>query len=219
MATSRYRTCLVSALLAVFWAAGAALAQDGARAAAPSRIPVGAVDFVKVFDAYPKFIQERKRMDEVYKATQQRLDELKQRINEKKSARELLTPGTSERLQADLDLDLAVKQFNGMGEIWKADLERQVDRLVVECYEDVERAIDKVARDRGVGIVLRLHRAAQSKEVQDRYTAYERRVVWYVADEVDLTTDVIKLMAVGGGEAKKDASPAKDDHPPPAVKK
>lgn len=209
----------MSALLAVGWPAGAAMAQDGARPAAPIKIAVGVVDFVKVFDAYPKFIQERKRMDEVYKATQQRLDELKQRINEKKSARELLTPGTSERLQSDLDLDLAVKQFNGMGEIWKADLERQVDRLVVECYEDVERAIDKVAKDRGVGVVLRLHRSAQSNDVQDRYTAYERRVVWYAAGEVDLTIDVIKLMAVGGGEAKKDAPPAKENTPPPADKK
>lgn len=208
--------CLLALLASV-----PAHAQDqGANAAAPAKLAIGAVDFVKVFEAYPKYIQELKRLEEAKKVVTGKLDEMKNQLNERKSQRELLNPNTRERAQADLELDLAVKQYNGMVQIWGEDLAQQHDRLRVECYEDIERAIEKLAKERHLALVLRLHRFVGEGSVQEKGQAYERRMVWYAADEVDLTADVIKLMQVAGGEPKKDASPAPaKDNPSPAAGK
>lgn len=201
-------------------AAAPADAQDqGASTSAATKLPIGAVDFVKVFDAYPKYIQECKRLEEAKKTMAGRLDEMKNQLNERKAQREMLSPNTRERAQADLELDLAVKQYNGMVQIMGEDLAMQHDRLKVECYEDIERAIDKLAKERHLVLVLRLHRYVGEGSVQEKGQAFERRMVWYAADEVDLTNDVIKLMQVAGGGAKASAAPAAKDNPSPTAGK
>ncbi|GAB4150354.1 MAG: hypothetical protein Fur0037_18860 [Planctomycetota bacterium] len=182
---------LLACLLALL--AGASILAQDDPAPKPS---IGVVDFVKVFDAYPKYVRERKKLDENHASVQGKLDELKRQIEEKKAQRELLAADSRERAQADLELDLSMRQYNGLAQIWLEDLGRQADKLAVECYEDIERAIQKVATARGLTLVLRLHRETRTNSIGDRIKVYERRLVWYAADEVDLTAEVIKRMQV-----------------------
>jgi hypothetical protein len=96
-------------------------------------------------------------------------------------------------------------------------------RMQLSIYEDIDAAISRLAKDRGVHLVMRTEvkdtappengDKASPKSVQNRVFAYERRQVWFAAEELDLTADLIKLLQVWPLESSKGAPAA----PPPAV--
>jgi hypothetical protein len=97
-------------------------------------------------------------------------------------------------------------------------------RMHLELYEDLEVAVEKVAKNRGVQLVLRTYdpgpppsvsEKATNKELgqmNQRLQMFDRRQVWFNTDEIDLTGDLIKLLQV---PLEKDAvAPTKSAEPP-----
>lgn len=224
MIASARRPLVTSGLLFATLAAVAAglPAQDQG---APPKPVIGVVDFVEAIQKSPRYQEGKKQLEERNGQIEEQLKKAEADLKEMKARRDGLKEGSLRRMQADLEMELALKDFQGRRQLLFEELRRQNDELVVTCYEDVEKAIAKLARQRGLQLVLRLHREMRSGSVEDRSRVYESRVVWYSADEVNLTAEVIKLLlatpveAPGKQEPTREPAPTKDGQPPTADKK
>lgn len=103
-----------------------------------------------------------------------------------------------------VDLELAMGQRKGLASVFNGELNRARDKYDLMIYQDLEVAVAQVAKDRGVQIVLRVspqeaidERAKDTLDVQQiRLFTFNRRAVWFAADEVDLTPALIKYLQV-----------------------
>lgn len=164
--------------------------------AAPRAMPVGVVDFAKILEAYPKAIEERQQLDALMAQRQTELDQFQKRISEISVLRDNFKEGSSEWLNTDLELQLAVRAIEGKRQIFQQELRDQRERFYVSMLEDMQRAVAMVAKERQVGLVLRVHEDLLDGSVDTKARIFESRVVWFAAEEIDLTPAVIKLLQV-----------------------
>jgi Skp family chaperone for outer membrane proteins len=198
------------AVAAVLVTAFPVAVQEGKPAAVPV---VAVVDFVKVFEAYPRAIAERKKLEELNDSYQAMAKAEGEKIEALRLARDNFKPRSQEYALKTLELDLASRQLEGHKQIWGGDLEQRQERFLISVYEDIEQAVGMVAKARGVQLVLRAHNDLGKSTVEDKARVFERRIVWFAAPEVDLTGDVIKMMQAPLPELPK-ASAGKGENPP-----
>lgn len=198
-------------LAAVFAAVVSVLpAQDQGKPAprpvAPGGLVVGIVDLGKAFDLYPRTIKERERLQKIADSSRDQVDKVTKRIEELRAMIPMLKEGAIERETKQLDLEIAMREREGLAKLLNDQLQLETMRMQLAIYEDVEAAITRLAKDRGVHVVLRTDQKdtappetgdkTHPKAVQGRVFAFERRQVWFAAEELDLTSDLIKLLQV-----------------------
>lgn len=182
------------------------VATDAAAKPAPANPPlVGVVDFVKAIEQYPKYIRLKGELETRGKAAKAQIDELTKRIDEQRAALAVVSKESEEYKDRELELEFLQTQRQALFKRFNEKLEVEDMRVLTVVYEDLEAAIKKVATTRGVSIVLRVHEMDDApgdisklppKTLEGRLRMLERRQVWYAADNVDLTGDVIKLLMV-----------------------
>lgn len=180
----------------------------GTRSEVPARPvtqPIGVVDFTKVIETYPRAIQERKKLDEFYQQRQATLEADERKAQEIRQQRDLFQKDSSEWHFKDLELRLAAQALDGKRQIFQEELRQQRETFYVAMLEDMQRAVAIVAKERGVALVLRAHNDLLNGSTESKARVFEARVVWYFAEEVDLTPAVIKLLQVPLPELPKDA--------------
>src|SRR5689334_469871 len=101
MATTTLRLLCVASVAALV-ATSPARAQD--KPLALEKV-VGVVDFVKAIDAYPRFAEERKRLETRRKSMQEELDGEQKKIDDMQGQRDLLPRESKERAQKELQID------------------------------------------------------------------------------------------------------------------
>ncbi|MFN9331937.1 MAG: OmpH family outer membrane protein [Planctomycetota bacterium] len=202
----------VAALPAQDPTAPAAPAAPAAKAAAAQA--VGTIDLIRVFEQNPKWAKAKSdlaRMQEQFKA---QIGKLSERIAELNGLIESTAEDSDDRRSATFDREMMMRQREFLAKQASERLESENARAMLAVYQDVERAIAPVAKARGVAIVHRLQAIGAvpgeigklaPKEVEARVVAFERKVVWYAASELDLTEDLIKALMV----------PVADDKPAP----
>lgn len=196
------------------------------RAAVPGGLVVGIVDLGKAFDLYPRTIKERDRLQKLADGARGRIDKIRQRIQELRATIDVLGEGSYERDGKQLELELAMKEHQGVAALLNDQVQLEQMRMRLSIYEDLDAAVARLAKDRGVHLVLRREEAETAppaegdkdspKMVQNRLIAYDQRHVWFAAEELDLTADLIKLLQVWPLDAAKDAPAAA---PAPAADK
>jgi Skp family chaperone for outer membrane proteins len=180
---------------------------DGAKAVeatAPGRGPtIGVVDLDKARDQYPKAIAEREKLQKLSQSFQEQLQALSKRIEEIRAAQSLLTEGTDEWEAKQAERGVVMQQQKIFADLFQSQFDRARAKFDLMIYQDFEVAIAQVAKDRGVQIVLRMHEAPDADKGKDagnvqqaRLYSYNRRNVWFAADEVDLTPALIKYLQV-----------------------
>jgi Skp family chaperone for outer membrane proteins len=211
-------THLLTACAAAF-AAALLPAQDPAAPAAPAAKSVaaqvvGTIDLIRVFDQNPKWAKakaELARMQDQFKA---QIGKQTERIAELNGLIESTAEDSEERRTATFGREMALREREFVAKQATERLEAENARGMLAVYQDIERAIGAVAKARGVAIVQRLQPIGPvpgeigklaPKEVEARVVAFERKVVWYAAPELDLTEDLIKALMV----------PVADDKPAP----
>jgi Skp family chaperone for outer membrane proteins len=211
-------THLLTACAAAF-AAALLPAQDPAAPAAPAAKSVaaqvvGTIDLIRVFDQNPAWAKakaELARMQDQFKA---QIGKLTERIAELNGLIESTAEDSEERRTATFGREMALREREFVAKQATERLEAENARGMLAVYQDIERAIGAVAKARGVAIVQRLQPIGPvpgeigklaPKEVEARVVAFERKVVWYAAPELDLTEDLIKALMV----------PVADDKPAP----
>lgn len=192
-------------------------AQDGGKAVtdaaakpATTGTSVGVVDFAKVIDQYAKFAQGSAEIEKKRELLLGQLKALRSEIAEKVEALRSINQDSEEALDRSGEIEL----LRGKQKLWEGAFERKLEldraRLLFEVYQDLEVAVAKVAKARGVDVVLRLHAMdavdlakLQPRSLGGRLDLFERRMVWYSSESVDLTNDVIKLMMVPLSDKEK----------------
>lgn len=168
-------------------------------------IAVGTVDLVRAFEQYPRWIQLKNDLENRAKAAQAKMAEMAKSIDEQRAAIAVLGQESEERRDREFDLQMMQQQRQEMGKRLKEKFELEEARALSIVYEDLEVAIKKVAQARGIQLVLRVHDLGPAlgdpsklspATVNGRVTGFERRMVWFAADEIDLTPDLIKVLMV-----------------------
>ena len=119
-----------------------------------------------------------------------------------KKAREMqlklsdLQRGTSARDLKEHELRLKEQDVDGMKTLFEREWRRKVEEFYTSIYADLERAVSIVAKDRGVQLVLRAHPELEDGSTESKARVFEARIVWYSAQELDLTAAVIALLQV-----------------------
>ncbi len=170
---------------------------ESVRPPAPTTgLTVGVVDFVKVMEAYPRAIQERKKIDDFAKEGRATIDAAERAANEIRLKRDDYQQGTFERDQLELQLHQKAQYLDGLRQVFDNELSRKAETYYAVIYPDLQRAVAKVAKDRGVALVLRMHEDVLDGSPRTKARVFESRIVWYAAEEIDLTAAVIQLLQV-----------------------
>lgn len=171
--------------------------------ASPALPVIAVVDFAQVLENYPKALQERERLTTLRKGARDQVEALTKRMKELQDQLSLFPEGSMDRARRELDIETLGQQRPALAKLLNEQLALEEMKLDITLYEDAEFAVAKVAKDRGVQLVLRKMAElpprggdASPKETQARVMTYDRRNVWYVAPELDLTPHVIKFMQV-----------------------
>jgi Skp family chaperone for outer membrane proteins len=184
---------------------------------------IGVVDLAQALETYPKKIrleQELKKLQETYDAQLKEID-----AKAKETLENIRAVG--ENSEEGRELRFA---YESLIQVYKFKRERMAEkvniaemRMFLELYEDLEVAVAKVAKNRGVQLVVRVYDPgprpnypdkATNKELgqmQQRLKMFELRQVWYSTDEIDLTGDLVKLLQVP--LEREPAAPAKAAEP------
>lgn len=199
-------------------AAAAAAPAAAAPAAKTAAAPVlGTIDLMRVFEQNPKWAKAKTdlaRMQDQFKA---QIGKLSERIAELNGLIESTAEDSEDRRSATFGREMAIREREFLAKQATDRLESENARAMLAVYQDIERAIGPVAKARGVVMVHRLSEigAVQgeigklaAKEVESRVVAFERKVVWYAAPELDLTEDLIKALMVPAPDAKPAAQEA-----------
>lgn len=194
----------------LLWAAVVSVlpAQDkpAPRPVAASGLVVGVVDMGKAFDNYPRTLKERERVQKLADSWRDEIDRVSKRIEEMKGSILVLKDGSPERERKQLELELTMQERQGLAKLLSDRLQVEQMRMHLAIYEDLDAAVTQLAKDRGVHLVLRTDTTDTAtpdgadkdtaKVVEKRVIAFERRQVWFAADAIDLTSDLIKLLQV-----------------------
>jgi len=185
---------------------------------------IGVVDLAKALDAYPKKIkmeQEFTKMQENFFSQLREIEvKIKETLENIKAVGENSEEGKDRKFQYDGLRDLY--EFNRKRITEKLGIAEM--RMHLELYEDMEVAVAKVAKNRGVQLVLRVYDQGPPPNFPDKATnkdldrmnqrlkLFELRQILYTTDEIDLTGDLIKLLQVP--LERDQTTPAKASEPP-----
>jgi Skp family chaperone for outer membrane proteins len=187
-----------------------------ARPVGPAGLVVGVVDLGKAFDLYPRTIKEQERLQKLREDSREMIDKISKRIDEMKGSILVLKEGSFERDQKQMELELTMQERQGRIKLLSDRLQLEEMRTHLLLYEDLDAAVARLAKDRGVHLVLRVDQntaapaddTGNPKVVEKRLLAFDRRQVWFASEQLDLTADLIKLLQVWPLEVGKDAPPA-----------
>jgi Skp family chaperone for outer membrane proteins len=205
---------------------GKSAADAAAKPAAASSQTIGVIDFAKAIEQYPKYVQMTAEIDSRRTAAKNQLQNLQKETAEKVEALRMVNQDSEEARDRAAEIELARNKQKLMAESLDRKIQLEEMRLLFEVYQDLEVAVAKVAKARGVDVVLRLHSMETvdvgklvPRDLQRRLELLDRRQVWYSSESVDLTADVIKLLMVPLPEKeKKDTKAAEKPPAAPAPK-
>jgi Skp family chaperone for outer membrane proteins len=205
------RASAAIALLCSAFLAQAAVAQDPAAdkgsPQAAAKLAIGYVDFVKVFEAYPRVAEDRKQLGELKKQRTARLTEEEAQLKKLQMQAELENKGTARRAEKDLEIQGLGRRIEALQEIYQTEIRMALEEMQVAWFEDAQRAIAIVAKERGLAMVFRVF-GENGDTVRDKAVVLEKRAVWYASEEVDITSSVIKVLQVPLPPVKPESKPA-----------
>lgn len=180
---------------------------DKSTAQATAKLAIGYVDFVKVFEAYPRVAEDRKQLGELKKQRTAKLTEEEAQLKKLQMQAELENKGTARRAEKDLEIQGLGRRLEALQEIYQTEIRMALEEMQVAWFEDAQRAIAIVAKERGLAMVFRVF-GENGETVRDKATVFEKRAVWYASEEVDITQSVIKVLQVPLPPVKQETKPA-----------
>ena len=172
--------------------------------APPPPALIGVVDFARVFEAYPKAIEQGKQLDEHKKRRMAELKAEETKAQDLQVQRDMLQPGFEKDLK-EIQLRNAVQFREQLASAFDREMSRKRREFLVGIFDDMQRAVRIVAKERGLHLVIRSHEDLLDGSVESKAIIFEQRVVWYASEEIDNTPAVIKLLQVGLPELPKPA--------------
>ena len=170
-----------------------------------ANLMVGIVDLSRVIEQYPKAIEMQKRLFELGKTSRARLDTETQRMEEVQGALKVLGADAPDRRQHENELQMLQLRRQLLAKSLDESFDLERVKMMVEVYSDIEVAIRKVAKARGLHLVQSTHDEPTTavdfsklagRDAVARLQQFETRTIWYAATELDVTGDLIKELMV-----------------------
>lgn len=156
---------------------------------------IGVVDMDRVATAYEKNIRLVKELNEALAKFHDRLNERFKEVEGKlKASIDAFDPYTPEWVEANVKYRSALSALEEERKLGNARLNRRRFEQKVEIYEDIERAIAKVAQARGVRLVLRWRALPEKAPLDQRFQIHSNRDLLYNDRALDLTETVIRML-------------------------
>lgn len=172
----------------------------GSQAAGPV---VGVIDVGAIVDQYPVFIQMRADLDKRFGQFNEQLKASTEKLEQMRMTLQTMGEDAPQRADFEHQYKMALQNHDYQRKSANDQLANEELRMMLLIYEDLDFAVSKVAKKRGVTLVVPKRDIPMSatpvkdmkiREVEDRVGAFQRRTVWYAAKEVDMTGAVIKYM-------------------------
>lgn len=196
--------------------------QAPARPVGPGGLVVGTIDFVKALDAYPRKVKEFERLQKLADSSAEQIDKITRRIEEIKGTIQVLADDSRDRDIKQVELELAMQERQAFAKLLREQFDVEEIRVRAALWADLDAAVERLARDRGVHLILRADSVpaperGKPRDLRNQMVAYEQRQVWFAAKELDLTADLIKLLQVWPLEQPEAGARPEQPGGPPAV--
>lgn len=157
---------------------------------------VGVANAARIFnemqetrDLQQQLEQERKKMEETIRQKRGQLQALRE-------ARDQLKPDSPQYQERNRELLNATVEFETWGRLMQAEIQRTQKQRMVNLFEKIEAAVEAVAKQHGLELVLAQHATelpADLDEISiDQVRAIiNQRNVLYASEAVDLTEEVL----------------------------
>jgi Skp family chaperone for outer membrane proteins len=186
---------------------------------------IGVVDMAKVFDQMPRWAALRAEVDRKAEGYRTPINELDRQIGEQVATIKMLSEG-EERRDREIQIELLKQQRQAL--FARARERNKLDqaRALLAAYDDADVAIAKVAKARGLLLVVRQHDLGKppadaaklpTDALDERLTLHERRGLLWADDGLDITADVVRELMVPPAPDKKDADKNSGAQPTPAA--
>ena len=158
---------------------------------------VGVVDALKVFDAFPDAVEGRAKLTEMNNQFAQVLEQHQKRIADLELDYGSFVEGTQERDLVGVELRVTRLRLQSLIEVFERRMRNASRPFVADMYDRIWVAVEKVAKAKGLALVLRV-RQAQAADLDIRRANNDMRSVLYAAPHLDLTQHVINMLKGGG---------------------
>jgi Skp family chaperone for outer membrane proteins len=193
---------------AVMGAASSLSAQTPAAASAVKQSgmqdqKVAVIDIAKAIDQYKVYIDLRTGLSKRVEDFQKQLKANAEQIEQLRVTITQIDEGLPQRAEAEHQYKMELQNQDFRRKYFNDLLAADEVRMMLRVYEDLDFALAKVAKRQGIGVVLPKREMPANpmpiadmrpREVEARVDMYQRRTVWFAADEFDITSDVIKFM-------------------------
>ena len=197
------RGTTLAAFLAV---AGVSFEFGAVQNPAPVQPKTGLVEFITLFDLSPQGIAASAKLKVLGDGYQADMDRLKKEIEGTQARLSKFKAGTLDHAKLQIRIGGLEGTALRLKDALEQDMVTQKGQQWVQLYEIFEQAIEKVAKARGLDLVMRRSPAvAPDDGLFRRYQMLEGRKIWFSNPAMDITDailDQLKVEAartVGGG--------------------
>lgn len=177
---------------------------------------VAVVDIAAVINEYPRWIELRRELVKQHDEINERDRQVSEKLKGMRAQALGYDEGSEEHKAVTLQVNLEAQMAQFRSERDRARLSAQDFRNTLEVYEDVDYAIDRVAKKKGIDVVLARQvipidpqpLAEQSDEqVQRQVRMYDSRQVLWASQRLDITSEVIIYIRSGAVPARAERVP------------
>ena len=171
-----------------------------APAAQTSPTKVGVANPAKIFNEIQETKDLKAAMENQRKQLEQQDFEKQQRIKDLKALRDQLRPDAPQYAERNRDLLQATIEYQTWGQLQQANLAQEQKRQMLNLFNKIAAAVQRVATARGLDLVIAEQRPEFDQVNLDQLNVDQLRAminsrnVLFIAPQVDVTTDVIAEM-------------------------
>lgn len=185
-------TLLVS--LALFAYLGSLARGEQSSARAGGATSVGVVDLSRVLDEYQQFQALREQMRSRVQAKETQLQRMMSEAKQLRDIQKDLDPNSDDYRNNESKLTQLVAQVETFRQQTRRDLINEEATLYHNVYQRVRQAVEWVAQQRGVQLVLRVSNDPISPDNPEEVIKAVNRRVIYHDGALDLTSDVLRVI-------------------------
>jgi len=176
---------------------GCALLGGWAWSQAPAQTPlrVAVVNLTRVWDGCQKRVSLDAKLTQLRETKAQALREKAEEITQLSQKLELLAPGSTQRDQAERELQQKQVENRNLVDLSTQEVARKYLEYWDIVYNDICAATDKVAQQEGYDLVLKtVNRRPRTGNLQELQGKIEGMTVLYAAARLDLTEKVLTIL-------------------------
>jgi Skp family chaperone for outer membrane proteins len=171
---------------------GWAWSQAPAQPPAGSGLRVAVVNLTRVWDGCQKRVSLDAKLTQLRETKAQALREKAEEITQLSQKLELLAPGSTQRDQAERELQQKQVENRNLADLSTQEVARKYLEYWDVVYNDICAATDKVAQQEGYDLVLKtVNRRPRTGNLQELQGKIEGMTVLYAAARLDLTEKVL----------------------------